>query len=385
MLLASISFAIAAHSPTDFADSWSTVRKSIENRYYARKANHDRMASLLDKYEPKAKSAGNEAEFSKAVNDMIVEFGDSHFGLFTKSDQSFYMMDSLVRNKSAAEMPSIGAWFKPAGDGYTIQMLLEESSAAKAGLRKGDVVIKVDGAPFTPIDSLQPKIDHKAHLSFLRSGMPMEADVDVEKTTGTNFFLQPTKDSARIIDFGGKHYGYIHLWTMASDDFRNALNSAVYGKLKDTDGFILDIRDGFGGRPEGFGDPFYRPDADLKWDSGTSAYTQKFGYGKPLVVLINKGSRSAKEVFAHLIKKARRATLVGERTGGNVLGTSPAAIGDWAYIEIPMVDVIIDGVRLERVGVAPDVKVDREFDDSGKDLFIDQALKVLSKQAGKSR
>ena len=129
-----------------------------------------------------------------------------------------------------------------------------------------------------------------------------------------------------------------------------------------------------------YADPFFRPGINIEWRFGSNGFVQSFGYAKPLVVIIDKGSRSAKEVLAYILKKSGRATLVGERTGGNVLGTFPFWIGDWAILEIPMIDVIVDGVRLEGVGVEPHVAVIDEFDADGNDLFLARALEILSSQ-----
>lgn len=380
-MFATFALALALQSPAiDFAKTWISVRSAIEGRYWDRAKEHDRMEKLLDRFEPIAKSAKTENEFGKTVNEMIDAFGDSHFGFFTRSDQSFYVMQSLTK-KEAETFPEIGAWFHTADDGYTIQMVFDGGGAAKAGLRKGDRVVGVDGVPFTPVDSLRNKIDHKARFKVMRGDKAMTVEIPVEKVDGARLFLDATRNSERIIDFGGKKYGYIHLWTMASEDQKSALAGAVYGKFRDTAGIILDIRDGFGGRPEGFGDPFFRPEATLSWQFGPSAKVdQPFGYQRPLVVLINKGSRSAKEIFAYIMKSSKRATLVGERTGGNVLGTVPSPVGDWAFLEIPMVDVAVNGERLEKVGVAPDVAVAPEFDAQGKDLYVAKALEVLADQ-----
>jgi carboxyl-terminal processing protease len=277
-------------------------------------------------------------------------------------------------------MPNIGAWFRPVANGFAIQMLLNGGPAAEAGLRKGDVVTNVDGHSFTPIESIADKVGKKVQITYMRGSNRQTADVEVKQGTGTQFFSDGTRSSQTIIERDGKKYAYIHLWTMSNETEKSMLANAVYGRLKDTDGFILDIRDGFGGRPEGFGDPFFRPEVNLSWDSPMFSQKQLFGYQRPLVVLINKGSRSAKEVFAFIMKDSKRATLVGEKTGGNVLGTSPSPVGDWGYLEIPMVDVKANGVRLEKVGVAPDIAVPQEFDASGKDLYVEEAIKVLSKQ-----
>jgi carboxyl-terminal processing protease len=156
------------------------------------------------------------------------------------------------------------------------------------------------------------------------------------------------------------------------------LESAVSGKFADTDAFILDLRDGFGGRPERFADVFFRPDVKVNWDFGSNKNVQHFGYGKPLVVLINSGSRSAKELLSYILKSSKRATLIGTQTAGNVLGTSPNRINDWCILELPMVDVSVDGVRLEKNGVQPNIKVLDGFDKDGNDVVIGRAVEFLT-------
>jgi carboxyl-terminal processing protease len=97
-------------------------------------------------------------------------------------------------------------------------------------------------------------------------------------------------------------------------------------------------------------------------------------------VLINGGSRSAKEILSFILKSSHRATLIGTTTAGNVLGTSPIRISDWAYLEIPVVDVSIDGVRLEKNGVQPDIMVPDGFDKAGKDVVIERAVQFLTRR-----
>lgn len=368
----------------DAPKSWKSISGTIESFYYARNTQRGRMESILSKYAPKAQGASTANEFAGVVNDMIADFGDSHFGLFTKSDQGFYLMEGLVKPNGAAAMPNIGAWFMktPAagGDSYTIQMVLNGSPAEKNDLRKGDVILKVNGAPFTPVDSLRGMVDQTVQVTLRRGNATLARQVDVQSSPAMDLFLNATKTSTRVIPQGGKKYGYFHLWTQGNDSFRKALEDAVYGPLKDTDAFILDLRDGFGGRPERFADPFFRPEVQLDWDYGGMKQRQLFGYARPLVVLINKGSRSAKEVLSLILKKSKRATLIGTTTAGNVLGTSPIAVGDWGYLEMPMVDVVTDGQRLEKVGVAPDIAVPQEYDADGHDLMLQAALKFLDEK-----
>ena len=149
-----------------------------------------------------------------------------------------------------------------------------------------------------------------------------------------------------------------------------------------TDAFILDIRDGFGGRPERFFDTFFLPGSKIEWSrGGGTPTTQYFGYAKPVIVLVNEGSRSAKEVAAHLFKSSKRGTLVGKTTAGHVLGTSPMRVNDWSILEVPMVSLKVDGIDLEGHGVSPDIEVAPEFDGDGTDRILAKGIEIALRQA----
>ncbi|HWD38259.1 MAG TPA: S41 family peptidase [Fimbriimonas sp.] len=363
----------------DFSKTWQAVSEAITTRYYARETRRSEMNSLLAEYGPKAKAAQTREEFDRIVNAMIHDFKDSHFAFLTDSDQGYYLMDGLARPQSSRAMPEIGAWFVPAADGYTVTMVLEGSEAERAGLRKGDLITLIDGHPFTPVDSLRDKVNRSVTLTVRRGDRTLTPKVSVSDERCLEMFLQASRDSAKVIERNGRKIGYFHLWTQSSPAFQQALDGAVLGKLRDTDAFILDMRDGFGGRPNGYGDAFFRPESwiEYKWNprSGTK---ELFGYQRPLVLLINGGSRSAKEVLSYIFKKSKRATLIGQTTAGNVLGTFPIRINDWSYIEIPIEDVITDGKRLEGRGVTPDVAVPSEFDQDGHDMDLQAALDRLA-------
>ena len=350
--------------------------------YWAKKSDPEKLERLLKEAEPVASKARSIAEFNDAVDAMIAKFGDSHFDFMTREDQGFYLFDGLVKGDKGAKMPNVGAWFRKTKDGYTVQMVLNGGALEKAGLRKGDLVESVDGKPFSPVSALAPLVGKDANFTYKRLGTTSNAEMKVDETPGSEFFLQATKNSTKIIEQDGKKIGYIHLWTMSAPGFKDTLDNFVYNQAKDTDAFVLDIRDGFGGRPEGYGDVFFRPEARLEWTfGGGNPSKQLFGYGRPLIILINEGSRSAKEVFSYLMKKSGRAVLVGNHTAGDVLGTSPNPVGDWAYLEIPMVDVKVDGVRLEKNPVQADVQVPREFDEQGHDLYLQKALEIAVQKA----
>lgn len=356
-MLAVALFAVAQVTAPDFSSAWQEVESHIRGRYYARETRKAEMDRLLKKYGPQAKAAKSELEFDSAMDAMTKEFGDSHFDFLTRAEPGYYLMDSLANGTKAAAIAHIGAWLRPEGDGMNVQMVFDGGEAEKAGFWKGDVLFAVDGSRLT-VDKLRGKKD--VQVRRRRGTEEKVITLGVKEQAGTEMFLDATKASVRVIPVNGRRIGYIHIWTMASNDFQTTLVSALKGPLKDTDGLVLDLRDGFGGRPFGYTEPF------------------KETYKQPLVVLTNGGTRSAKEVVSHEFKRTKRGQLVGQRTAGHVLGTWPFLLkGDWAYLEIPMVEYPANGERLEKKGVEPDVLVPDEFDSEGKDLILGRGLDLL--------
>jgi len=356
---------IAPSPPDDYGAAWNSVGNAIRTRYYAREKRRSEVGRLLAEYAPRARTATSREAFDATVGEMIAKFGDSHFDFFTRSEQGFYLMDNLVRT-DAAPMPTIGAWFRSGSGGAVVQMVLNGSEAERVGLRVGDQVVSADGKPFSPVDSLAPHVGGKIDLQVRRGATTLTVSPAVVLEPVLTTFLRATRDSVRVYERDGKRIGYIHLWTQASPEFASSLREAVRGKLKGVDALVLDIRDGFGGGVAGYPEVFLAPRA------GASP-----PYSGPLAVLINGGTRSAKELLSLQIKNRHRGMLIGSTTAGNVLGANPIRVSEWAYLEIPAVDIIVDGVRLEGKGVAPDIAVPPMNDGSGGDLALERALQWL--------
>lgn len=363
----------------DFKSVWDSVESRINSMFYAKSVRKEEVAKRLADCKPRAIAAKSKEEFSNIVNEMIDGFNDSHFEFLGNHMQGYFLFDCLARGEKAEPMPNIGAWFKKTKDGYKIQMLLNGLAAEKAGLRKGDIIHSIDGEPFTPITSLIKRSGSRASLVYQRGTQKLTTEVSVTTDYGLQMFRTASVASSKIIPVGDKKFGYFHLWTQAPNGgFREALENAILNRFAGhTDGMILDLRDGFGGVPDGFGAPFFMPGYTMEYSSASMKQKRYWGYDKPLVVIINEGSRSAKEAFSQILKTSKRATLVGRNTAGAVLGTTPLRVCDWAYLEMPIVEVRLNGKTLEDVGVAPDVAVPVEFDDEGNDLFLKKAIEVL--------
>ena len=114
--------------------------------------------------------------------------------------------------------------------------------------------------------------------------------------------------------------------------------------------------------------------SDTDWES------TDFAFRKPLVLLVDADTRSGKEVFAYALKKHARATLVGQKTAGAVLGGSPFPLPDGSLLYLAVRDIRVDDQRLEGVGVDVDVRATRTIPYAvGRDLQFDQAIETLTR------
>ena len=103
---------------------------------------------------------------------------------------------------------------------------------------------------------------------------------------------------------------------------------------------------------------------------------------RPLVLLVNGGSRSGKEIVASMLQKQRLAVLVGARTAGAVMTGRIFLLSDGALLYLAIGDVLVDGQRLEGAGVVPDVEVPDALEFAqGGDAQLDRALAVAAREA----
>ena len=101
-------------------------------------------------------------------------------------------------------------------------------------------------------------------------------------------------------------------------------------------------------------------------------------WDRPIVGIVDEGSRSGMEILAHGLKRAG-VPLVGTRTAGTVVAGRAFKLRDNSLLEVAVLDVHVDGTRLEGQGVPPDVEV--PFDiryAAGADPQLDRALEEIS-------
>jgi carboxyl-terminal processing protease len=197
-------------------------------------------------------------------------------------------------------------------------------------------------------------------------------------------FLRGLQASGRVVTTAnGVRVGYVHVWSYAGGVYQRALEDQIVdGPLRDADALVWDLRDGWGGAKPQYLDLF-NPNAPTTQMTDRSGHItiEDVKWRKPVAMLVNRGTRSGKEVLAYGFKQYHLGEIIGTQTAGAVLAASAFLMDNGDLLLLAVADVTIDGQRLEGVAVRPTIEV--PFDPiyaAGRDPQLDRAVQVLSER-----
>ena len=186
--------------------------------------------------------------------------------------------------------------------------------------------------------------------------------------------------------------GYLKFNAFPDPAVCGATATAAMNFLGNVDAIIFDLRDNGGGDPKMiallssylFSEPTHLNDLYNRTENSTTQYWTlpyvpgKRLTGKPVFVLTSKRTFSGAEEFSYNLKNLKRATIIGETTGGGAHPVSGHRIDDHFMIGVPFARAInpISKTNWEGAGVEPDVKVPAA-------QALEVAKKMAAEQVGK--
>ena len=329
--------------------------------------------------------------FSTTVNDLLARLHTSHTSYLSPQDPEYYHLAAVFSFRPAIQAlfdgqdiqyPTVGLLTERIEGRDFVVSVLPGGVAEKAGMLSGDEIVAVDGLPYHPIDSLATSVGREVSFTIQRQrhGSRQTVAMTPVRLNPKLEMLEAERDSIRVIPTQGKQIGYIHLYSYAGEEYHQELISTLaWGDLKACDAVIIDLRDGLGGADPSYLNLFNRQIpviTSTDRTGNTSQYDPQLR--KPTVYLVNHRTRSGKEILAFGAQQYQLATVIGERTAGAVSGGQlfPLSNGDLLYLAVRA--SLVDGVKLEGVGVSPDIEVPQDIRYcEGRDVQIDRAVEFL--------
>jgi carboxyl-terminal processing protease len=248
----------------------------------------------------------------------------------------------------------------------------DDSPAAEAGIRSGDVIATIDGVAVntTTLADTIGRMRGKEGTS-VRIGIVREGSAEPLQFTLKRSRVQLHSVKAELPEAG---YGYVRIAQFSEttgDELIKALQALRKSNGGPLKGLVLDLRNNPGGVLEAavaVADDFL--DSGVIVSARGRTPESKFEMsatpgdelnGAPIVVLVNGGSASAAEIVAGALKDHRRATLMGRTTfgKGSVQTVMPLS-GDRAIKLTTSLYYTPSGVSINHRGIAPDIELERD-------------------------
>jgi carboxyl-terminal processing protease len=304
----------------------------------------------------------NHELMEKAVRGMVAAL-DPH-SAFLDSEEF-----EEIRLSTMGSYPGVGIEVVAEDAGVKILRPIEGSPAELAGMRSGDVIVKIDGVDVGAdlagaINRMRGPAGSTVRLSVRRAG----------HSELLNFLLRRAKVEVRSVAQQNLEpgYGYVRITGFSettADDVASAVERLKRDNSHGLKGLVIELRNNPGGVLEAsvaVADAFLdhgvivsadgrTPDSRFRMDATPGDLID----GAPIVVLVNSGSASAAEILAGALKDHDRAELVGHKTygKGSVQTVMPLSHGGALKLTTSRY-FTPSGASIHEKGILPDVVID---------------------------
>lgn len=271
--------------------------------------------------------------------------------------------------------------------------MFKDSPAEKAGLKVGDIIIKIDGEDFVGKSStdmsnyVKFSKNSKVVLTIIRDEETMELDVERKK-------IEIPYVSGEVITKDDMKIGYIDISLFSStiyDQFKRELEKL---EKENISGLVIDVRGNSGGYLSGVtdilnlflkkGDVIYQLESGNKKQIKKDTTKEKRDY--PVAVLVNGGSASASEILASAIKESYNGFVVGTKTYGKGTVQQTTTLPDGSMVKYTVQKWLTpNGNWVNEVGVEPTdtVELDISYAENPimeNDNQLQKALELVTKK-----
>jgi carboxyl-terminal processing protease len=296
-----------------------------------------------------------------AINGMVDALGDTGHSTFLTP-----AMVKDLKNMERGEFKGIGVEIQVKGPHIVIVAPIDGSPAEHAGLRAGDIILKVSGQDVTdwPLARVaerisgrtgtkvsltvqDPRSGHTRQVSMVRASVKMH-EVTWQQIPGTSIA------HLRLASFDN---GVTKDLRSSLQEMQRAGVTGVILDLRNNPGGLLDEAVGVASQFLADGVVLQAKDAKGKI-SPVPVLKGGLGTNMPLAVLINEGSASAAEIVAGALQDNHRAELVGQTTFGTGTVLQEFRLSDGSALLLAVEEWLTPkGQSFWHKGVVPDFPV----------------------------
>ncbi|BDG09001.1 S41 family peptidase [Anaeromyxobacter paludicola] len=277
----------------------------------------------------------------------------------------------LMKDETTGEFDGLGIELTIQGEQLTVIAPMSDSPGERAGIKPGDRIVKIDGAPtrdlqlMEAIRRLKGPAGSKVTLDIMRDGFQAPQSLTLLRD-----HVRTQSVEWKVIDAAR---GVVHVRVKQFQDrtdraLKKALDDARAELKGEIRGLVLDLRND----PGGLLDQAVKV-ADRFLASGVIVSTE--GRDKrsaeverahekgteppyPMIVLVNKGSASASEVVAGALQDHGRAVIMGTQTFGKGSVQTIIDLEDGSGIKLTIARYFTPKHRsIQELGITPDVVV----------------------------
>ncbi|MEA2472513.1 MAG: carboxyl-terminal processing protease [Thermoleophilaceae bacterium] len=314
--------------------------------------------SIEDNYFKKTDSRKLESESLKGV---VSALHDRFSSYYTPAEAKQF------RQSLNAQFEGIGVTVQPDKRGLKIVSVFDNTPAARAKLRKTDLIVGVNGKSIAGVPSdaatgrIKGRAGTKVTLSILSEGARKPRSVQVERA---KIDVPIAKGEMQVKN--GVKIAHVRLAT-----FSDGAHAAVRKELeplikKGAQGIVLDLRGNGGGllTEAVLVSSLFVEDGLIVSTKGRNRPERKFdAQGSalapdlPMVVLVDGGSASASEIVTGALRDRGRATVVGEKTFGKGVFQEVEVLSDQSILELVVGRYFLPkGSNIANRGILPQVK-----------------------------
>jgi carboxyl-terminal processing protease len=326
---------------------------------------------------------GSDVLSKPTIPELLDALGDPNTEYLTAPEYT------SLKNRTSRSYSGVGLTIEPSRAGLVVTSALH-GPARQAGMRPGDIIVRIDGRPAggltfdQSLNLIKGEKGTVVHLTVRRKGEQqsftvMRSDVAVPSL------------SARLLSYDGAKMGYLRLLSFPDSSAQRVHDATKALVARGAKGIILDLRDNPGGLlTEAVRTTSVFLDkgvvctvSGLHQDETVYDATGGADFSDlPVTVLVNGGSASAAEIVAAALADNKRAVVVGKRTYGKASVQSIRPLSAGRALKLTTATYLTpSGFDLAGHGIRPSV---RAQDDplTRRDEMMRAAERVLAKQLG---